>query len=194
MQPQTTSDRRVIAASRFELRPPTVDDGRAVHDLISQCPPLDRNSLYCNLLQCTHFASTCVLAEAVENSGHSGRGAVAGFISAYLHPERPDTLFVWQVAVAPSARGAGLARRMLLELLCRPECAHTTELETTITPGNQPSWALFEALARDLGAAWSSVPMFDRDRHLDGAHESEMLVTIGPFAARAPVRAPTKEN
>lgn len=192
MQPQTHSDRRVIAASRFVFRQPTVSDGRAVHDLISQCPPLDRNSLYCNLLQCTHFASTCVLAEAVERNGQGS--AIAGFVAAYLHPEREDTVFVWQVAVAPDARGAGLARRMLLELLTRSECVHATELETTITPSNQPSWALFESVARDLGAAWSSVPLFDRDRHLDGAHESEMLVTIGPFAARAAERAPTREN
>ena len=35
----------------------------AIWELISACPPLDTNSAYANLLQCTHFADTCVIAE-----------------------------------------------------------------------------------------------------------------------------------
>src|SRR3546814_7090005 len=47
----------------FSFRNPVAEDAQAIHDLIAACPPLDTNSLYCNLLQCTHFAETCVLAE-----------------------------------------------------------------------------------------------------------------------------------
>src|SRR3546814_16914023 len=42
----------------FSFRNPVAEDAQAIHDLIAACPPLDTNSLYCNLLQCTHFAET----------------------------------------------------------------------------------------------------------------------------------------
>ena len=35
----------------------------AVTALIAACPPLDRNSRYFNLIQCTHFADNCIIAE-----------------------------------------------------------------------------------------------------------------------------------
>src|SRR3546814_14681168 len=40
----------------FSFRNPVAEDAQAIHDLIAACPPLDTNSLYCNLLQCTQFA------------------------------------------------------------------------------------------------------------------------------------------
>ena len=73
-------------AQELTLRPPTATDGMAVHNLIAACPPLDTNSAYCNLIQCSHFSSTSVLADA--------DGEVAGFISGHRIPERPDTLFI----------------------------------------------------------------------------------------------------
>ena len=97
-----------------DLRRPESSDGAAVWELIRDCQPLDRNSLYCNLLQCDHFAATTVVAEQ--------DGDVVGCISGYLVPARPDTLFIWQVAVGASARGQGLALRMLQHLLERPAC------------------------------------------------------------------------
>ena len=35
------------------LRPPTAEDASRVARLIASSPPLDVNSVYCNLLQCT---------------------------------------------------------------------------------------------------------------------------------------------
>ena len=159
------------------LRRPVSEDGAAVHQLIGNCPPLDTNSLYCNLLQATHFSATSVAAEL--------NGALVGFISGYIVPERPDTLFIWQVAVAEEGRGMGLAGRMLQEILARPACAEARHLETTITPDNEASWALFRSLARKLDASCADSVMFDRERHFNGQHDSEMLLRIGPFAARA---------
>ncbi|WP_346837477.1 diaminobutyrate acetyltransferase [Microbulbifer sp. SAOS-129_SWC] len=159
------------------LRRPVSEDGADVHRLISQCPPLDENSIYCNLLQASHFADTSVAAEI--------DGALAGFVSGYLVPERPDTLFVWQVAVAEAGRGQGLAGRMIREILSRPACAAVRYLETTITPDNEASWALFRGLARRLGAECGDSVMFDRERHFQGRHDSEMLLRIGPFSQAA---------
>ncbi|WP_236250571.1 diaminobutyrate acetyltransferase [Microbulbifer sp. ALW1] len=159
------------------LRRPVSEDGAAVHQLIGACPPLDTNSLYCNLLQASHFSATSVAAEL--------DGELVGFISGYRIPERPDTLFVWQVAVAEAGRGMGLAGRMLREILGRPACGAVTHLETTITPDNDASWALFRSLARKLDAGCVDSVMFDRERHFKGAHDSEMLLRIGPFTAAA---------
>ncbi len=155
------------------LRQPVSEDGADVHRLIQRCPPLDENSVYCNLLQTSHFADTSVAAEVA--------GELAGFVSGYLVPSRPDTLFIWQVAVAEEGRGQGLAGRMIREILGRPNCAQVRYLETTITPDNEASWALFRGLARKLGTECNESVMFDRERHFQGQHDSEMLLRIGPF-------------
>ncbi|HLS82226.1 MAG TPA: diaminobutyrate acetyltransferase [Steroidobacter sp.] len=178
--------RRGAAADEFTLRRPQAEDGRSVNALIAACPPLDRNSLYLNLLQCTHFAETCVLAEFTDDSSRpGGRSQPAGFISGYLTPARPTTLFIWQVAVSERARGRGLGKCMLLALLQRPACQHVTHIETTVTPSNAVSWAMFNSLARELECRLERRVLFERDTHLDGVHESEVLATIGPFAPRA---------
>src|SRR3546814_7917944 len=108
---------------------PKAEDGAAISKLIAACPPLDRNSAYCNLLQCSHFADTCIVAER--------DGYIAGWISGYRPPSEPDRFFIWQVAVSETARGAGLAGRMIDMLLARPSAAgarrseeHTSELQS----------------------------------------------------------------
>jgi L-2,4-diaminobutyric acid acetyltransferase len=146
---------------------------------VAACPPLDPNSLYCNLLQCTHFAGTSALAE-------SG-GEVVGFVSGYRPPTHPDSLFVWQVAVSGRARGQGLGKRLMLDILARPENRGLRFLRTTITGDNAASWAMFESLARELGASTHRQLLFDADRHFAGQHDSEHELVIGPFdSARIP--------
>ncbi len=157
------------------LRPPSLEDGMEVFRLVESCPPLDTNSSYCNLLQCSHFATTSVAAEH--------QGVIVGFISGYILPERPDTLFIWQVAVSEQARGVGLASRMLSHILERPQCSNVQHLETTITEDNQASWNLFKSFARHLGADFQSSTWMDRDKHFAGLHDSEALIHIGPFDA-----------
>ncbi|WP_297812105.1 diaminobutyrate acetyltransferase [uncultured Methylophaga sp.] len=160
-------------AAPINLRAPAAEDGAAVYELIAQCPPLDTNSMYCNLLQCTHFSATSVAAELNDE--------IVGFISGYIQPDQPDTLFIWQVAVGEKARGQGLAGRMLRDILARTACDEVKFIETTITPDNRASWALFESLAKKLDAELNHSVMFDRQQHFAGQHETEMLVRIGPI-------------
>ena len=87
-------------------------------------------------------------------------------------------LFVWQVAVSPRARGMGLGRKMLFELLERDACSEATGLKTTITRDNEASWALFRSFARQLGGQLSDEPHFEREAHFDGHHATEHMVTI----------------
>ena len=157
----------------LSLRPPVAEDGESVHQLVEACPPLDPNSIYCNLLQCSHFASTSVAAEQA--------GELVGFISGYFIPDRNDTLFIWQVAVSEKARGQGLAGQMLQHIIQRPQCDRVAYIETTITESNKPSWRLFESLANKLSARFESSIIFDRDTHFAGKHDSEFLIRIGPL-------------
>ena len=159
-------------SDEITFRAPRTEDGTAVWRLIRSCEPLDENSLYCKLLQCDHFSDTCVVAE------RRADGAVVGWISGYLMPDDDSILFVWQVAVDESVQGQGIAKRMLSALLARRACAGVRTLKTTITPDNAASWALFRSFARSQGAELKDAPYFRKDRHFDGAHATEHMVTI----------------
>ena len=114
-------------AHGWVFRAPQLDDAKHIHALIQACPPLDVNSLYVYLLLAHHHSSTCVLAQQPE-------GPLQGFVSAYVPPQSPDVLFVWQVAVHDSARGAGLGKKMLGSLLSRPGLEAIRHIETTVGP------------------------------------------------------------
>lgn len=157
----------------LEFTSPTAGDGPEVHRLIAACPPLDQNSPYCNLLQCTHWADTCV---AVKRGGE-----LVGWISAYRPPQEPNVLFIWQVAVGAAARGLGLAGQMITHLLGRPACQGVRQIKTTITSDNGASWGLFTGVARRLSSPISDAPWFLKGEHFPEGHETEHLVVIGPF-------------
>lgn len=157
----------------WRLRPPAPADGAAIHALIHATPPLDGNSLYAYLLQGLHHAATCVLAER--------DGRTCGYASAYLPPGRPDTLFVWQVAVAASQRGQGLGRALLRHLLARPACQGVAWLETTVSPSNRASARLFQGLARELGCPCTVSDLFAPGDFGATGHEAEQLFRLGSF-------------
>ena len=157
------------AIPRLELREPRATDGEAIWRLIRACKPLDQNSLYANLIQADHFADTCVVAEA--------EGEILGWISGHMIPKE-NAFFVWQVAVSPDARGLGLGRRMLSELLSRDAVEGADCLKTTITDDNDASWGLFRSFARQVGGKLSDRPYFRRDTHFGGRHDTEHMVTI----------------
>lgn len=157
----------------FFFRKPLATDGFAVHQLIANSPPLDPNSVYCNLLQCSHFADTSVLVEA--------EGRVVGFMSGYVKPTDSQVLFVWQVAVAADCRGHGLAGRMLQALVQRPELSAISYLETSVTPSNQASANLFKRFADKAQTKLNTSVLFSQAEHFAGRHDDEVLFRIGPF-------------
>lgn len=162
------------AEAPLVFREPTVRDGAAVWRLVDECKPLDLNSCYAYLLLCRDFSRTSVVAE--------DGGRVVGFISAYRPPHAGDVVFVWQVAVHASQRGRRLAARMLHEIVSREACKGVRFLETTVTPSNEPSRALFRSFARDLSAELVEEQGFTADMFGDsGSHEEERLLRIGPF-------------
>lgn len=150
---------------------PTALDGDDIFNLIAQCPPLDVNSSYCNFLQSTHFNQTCLIARC----GHK----ISGFVSAYLKPDEPSTLFVWQVAVSPESRGEGLAYRMIQSLLSREALKSSVKrIETTITRDNKASWALFKKLDSHNNHQGCITTFLDKTTHFKGKHDTEYLYRI----------------
>ncbi|RFU13257.1 diaminobutyrate acetyltransferase [Rhodobacteraceae bacterium W635] len=152
------------------LRTPTAEDGADIWELIRDCAPLDENSMYCNLLQADHFRDTCVVAEM--------DGNVVGWVSAYVMPNDPDTVFVWQVAVSDKARGCGLGLTMLEHLLARPACEGVSRLQTTITADNDASWALFRKFGRLNGEDLNVRAYYTQALHFQERHRTEHMVTI----------------
>lgn len=137
---------------------------------------LDVNSVYAYLLVGEHFSQTSVIAEVGDR--------LAGFISAYCPPDKPETVFVWQVGVAEAGRGKGVATRMLYEILQRPACRHVRFLDTTVGPSNDASMALFRSLAKKLGTRCEEDELFASELFGDDdgqPHEPEILFRIGPI-------------
>lgn len=151
------------------LRPFAPDDGPAIHALVADGGGLDVNSPYAYVLAARFFAASSVIAE--------GPDGPEGFVLGLRPPAEPDTLFVWQVGVAPSARGRGLGLAMLRWLVDETTPTH---LESTVTASNTASQRLFRALARDLGAPLEVERWADSDQ-LGGA-EPEDLHRIGPIS------------
>lgn len=161
-------------------RQPIHLDGTAVHALIKRCPPLDENSIYCNLLQCRDFAETSILVQ-------TDQGEVVGFVSGYIPPNRPKTLFIWQVALDKNYRGKGIAIEMLSRLFSRN--SQSLYVETTISPSNQASQSLFQRFFAKHHMPYESSVLFERDVHFLGEHEDEVLYVAGPAKQFSPIHA-----
>ncbi|WP_411572436.1 diaminobutyrate acetyltransferase [Vibrio sp. TH_r3] len=154
----------------WQFSVPSIKDGLQVNRLIAESPPLDTNSAYCNFLQTTHFQDTSIVAYF--------QGELAGFISGYLKPNDPKTLFIWQVAVASKYRGQGLAKTMLSELRARNCLRDITAIETTITKDNNSSWALFKTLERESEQESLVSVFLDKELDFKGLHDTEYLYRL----------------
>lgn len=153
------------------LRTPHPEEGLEIQQLISNNPPLDSNSAYNYYLLCKHFSDSCVVAE------HNGK--VGGFLSAYLIPARPDTLFIWQVVVSKALRGKHIAARMLHTLISRFEAGTVRYVESTVNPSNIASRRLFESFARQQGSTIKEDIFLEAAAFGQAAgHEKEILLRI----------------
>jgi L-2,4-diaminobutyric acid acetyltransferase len=155
------------------FRHPTLADGPQIFSLIANCPPLDQNSRYCNLLQSSHFSITCAGAWQGE--------VLLGFVSGYLLPTQPNVYFVWQIAVSAEARGQNLAQRLLDFVLSAAATRQVTHLQTTITADNLASQRVFQKLAERYQGHIECTQWLDQEQHFAGVHASEWLYTIGPL-------------
>lgn len=137
---------------------------------VARAAGLDQNSPYKYLVFARDFASTSLIARDASGT--------VGFITGYLRPTAPDTLFVWQIGVLERARGQGVARAMLEHLFRSTAACY---LEATVTPNNDPSNALFVRFADRVQAPWQRQMLFPPEV-FPGQHDPEVLIRIGPTA------------
>ncbi|MEC3957422.1 diaminobutyrate acetyltransferase [Nocardia sp. CDC153] len=164
-----------ISQQTIEIREPRLSDGAHMWRIAEDSRVLDTNSSYAYLLWCRDFPNTSMVAEI--------DGEVAGFVIGYTRPAWPHTLFVWQVAVDHPHRGHGLGVDMLDALLESCASQGVTQLETTISPDNPASVAMFASLARRRGAALTRTPLFTADQ-FPGGHQPEDLYRIAPITSQ----------
>lgn len=163
-EPATTAELSIVA--------PRIDDGRHLWRLARDSGGLDLNTSYAYLLFARDFSATSRIARLA--------GEPVGFVLGYLRPEAPDTLFVWQVATTPQARGRSVASRMLRDLLA---ATGATYVEATITAENVASHRLFRSLVTGHpGATVREEPLF-ATAHFPDSKPAENLVVVGPFDA-----------
>lgn len=155
------------------FRSATPQDGLDVWQLVAQVGTLELNTAYFYVLFCTDFSDTCLVAHR--------QGRLVGAIIGYRPPKQTDTLFCWQIGVAPDCQGQGLGNRMLKAWLSLPGNRNTRWISATVADDNQPSDRLFRRLARDLGVACQVTPYFTEDLMPTG-HRPEPLYRIGPIA------------
>jgi diaminobutyrate acetyltransferase len=159
------------ATSTIQFRSPTIEDGARLWQIAADSRVLDVNSSYSYVLWCRDFARTSIVAE--------DDGRVVGFVTGYLRPDAPNTLFVWQVAVDESQRGKGVGVTMLDHLLEDVAPESVTRLETTVSPDNAASIAMFTSLARRRGVPITKQTLFNPE-HFPDNHEAEELYVVGP--------------
>lgn len=157
---------------RIVFRLPRYGDGARVWALVRDAGALELNTPYCYLMMCGYFGATCLLAEQA--------GGLVGAVIGFAVPDRPDTVFVWQVGVAATHRGLGLATA-LLERLVRQTRARF--IEATVTPSNDASQRLFLGLARRSRTGCETCTGFPASAFPGGAHEEEVAFRVGPFNA-----------
>ncbi|MEZ6110558.1 MAG: diaminobutyrate acetyltransferase [Pirellulaceae bacterium] len=154
------------------IRTAKVDDAASMWQLVDGSGVLDLNSRYCYLLLCREFSDTCLVATL--------RNRVVGFVTAFRSPQRPHTLFVWQIGVDAALRGQGVAGQLLDSLTSLALGEPIRFLEATVTPSNTASRRLFQSFAGRHGVPCRIEAGFTSEM-LGGQHEAEQLFRIGPF-------------
>lgn len=116
------------------------------------------------------FRETSVLAEL--------DGQLLGWISAYILPYDPQTLFIWTVEVVEADRDVGISALMLGYLMRQEACAGVTRVQTVISCDEDRPWELFRRFARWQHSRMNVQPYFTQALTPHKRHENENLVTI----------------
>lgn len=168
----STADGGTAAVGDVVIDNPRKSDGAALWRIARDSQKLDLNSSYAYLLWCQDFSDTSVVARV--------DGEPVGFVIGYRKQNAPDTAVVWQVAVDASQRGRGLAGGLLDSMYSKLVADGVRYLETTITPDNTASIALFTSFAKRWNAELERRDLFAASDFPDG-HEQEDLYRIGPL-------------
>ncbi|PVA97620.1 diaminobutyrate acetyltransferase [Mycobacteroides abscessus] len=159
--------------TNIHYRTPTVKDSSTVHALVAQTKALDLNSWYYYAMFFQDFRQTCMVVDV--------NGELAGFVTGYIRPRYPDTLFLWQTATTLNHGISNLGLNLLDELI--KSVQKKTDIryvEATIDPRNKAIAMQFRLLARKLKAQKSEEIRFAVEDFVQLEHD-EQLIRIGPL-------------
>jgi L-2,4-diaminobutyric acid acetyltransferase len=158
-------------------------DAEILQAFVSKCPPLDPHTLF------TYW----VLARYQPTYGFVAQdfnGEVIGLLTAIASSNDHETVYVWQIGVAPAVRGNGLAQDLLHELNMAALQNRRRLLEVSIDSHNQESHCLFHAFARAQSATLEVVDVLElHDEHY-ALTDSEVLYQIRLSGTAAPRQRP----
>jgi L-2,4-diaminobutyric acid acetyltransferase len=161
-------------------------DADILQTFVSKCPPLDPHTLF------TYW----VLARYQPTYGFAAQdlnGEVIGLLTAIASSNNDETVYVWQIGVAPAVRGNGLAQDLLHELNMAALQNRRRLLEVSIDSHNQESYRLFHAFARAQSAALEVVDVLElHDEHYS-LTDSEFLYQIRLSGTAAPRQQPNDD-
>lgn len=121
-----------------------------------------------------YYTDTCVVAKLDQE--------LVGFITAFIPPKQPDTVFIWQIGVDPDHSGKGIGSQLLDQLLDQVKETDIQYVEATITPSNKASQALFEKLAKRHDTSCQVQTFFTLDLFpTQDQYEEELKFRIGPL-------------
>lgn len=158
---------------QIELFHPIDQDGAKMWELVKNSGTLDLNSAYSYFMMAKFFKQTCIVAKS--------QNELAGFVSAFILPDKQDTVFVWQIGVSEDFRGHGIGTKMLDFLLRSESCSGINYLEATISPSNKASQALFTGIAKKKNTTYEVYDCFPEEWFPNAHHEEELTYRIGPF-------------
>src|SRR5690625_7976148 len=110
--------------------------------IVEESKVLDVNSSYSYLMWGKYFSKSSIVAEIDHE--------LIGFVTGFLQPNSPNSLFVWQIAVDPKHRGKKLATRLIDTLLDEQKSSDVCYAEAAVTANNIPSSKLGKGSPKEL--------------------------------------------
>ncbi|MER6011756.1 diaminobutyrate acetyltransferase [Streptomyces bluensis] len=171
--------RLTLGGKQVTFRPPTVQDGPVVWQMVENTPSLDSNSPYHYTLWFRDFAESSLVATVDEE--------IVGFLTGYRRPEEPDTYFVWQTAVSPR-HGIPFLGVKLFELAADAQVARGARfVEATVSVENKAIIMVLKKYAKKRSAEVETEVLFPSGlftaAETDGeSHHDEVLHRIGPLS------------
>ncbi len=160
------------------LEKPTLEDAASMRLLAEHSGSLDLHPTYTYLLCCSLFRDTCRVVRDQES--------IVGFVTGLRKPRSPEVLFVWQVGVLESARGQGLGKTLILDLIKDSKLPLPQYIEATVAPENSPSLKLFQSIAKELKCEFSQSSGFEAHHFGSENHSPEHLIRVGPIKHLVP--------
>lgn len=145
----------------LRFRRPTQDDHAAVVEVVDEWWGGRRMRALLPRLWFEHFAGTSWIAEDAAD------GRLAGFVVAFLSPDRPDTAYIHMVGADPNRRRGGIGRALYERVFADLAARGARHVEAVTWPGNRISVAFHRSLGFRVDDGPGTSPIYGTPAHPD---------------------------